>query len=74
MPPQPFPVTDGALEWTIGKADGGDVVLRVPLYPLKNGEFSYPAMIQDESGMVHITYTWKRSRIKHVTVNPSDFD
>ncbi len=35
------------------------------------GEFSYPAMIQTSDGKVHMTYTWKRQRVKHVTVDPS---
>ena len=29
-------------------------------------EFSYPSLIEDPRGRVHLTYTWKRERIKHV--------
>ena len=34
------------------------------------GEYSYPAVIQSADGIVHVTYTWKRQRIKHVAINP----
>jgi predicted neuraminidase len=36
----------------------------------ERAEFSYPAIIQTKDGLVHMTYTWKRQRVKHVTVDP----
>lgn len=38
------------------------------------GEYSYPAIIQTADGLVHVTYTWKRERIRHVVIDPAKID
>ena len=34
----------------------------------EKGEYSYPAVVEGRDGTLHITYTWRRTRIKHVAV------
>ena len=34
------------------------------------GEYSYPAIIQSSSGTLEMTYTWKRTHIRHRSLNP----
>jgi predicted neuraminidase len=36
------------------------------------GEYSYPAIIQSKNGDLHVTYTWKRKRIRYVHVPLSE--
>ena len=38
------------------------------------GEYSYPAIIQAANGRVHVTYTWKRERIRHVVIDPAKLE
>ena len=33
-------------------------------------QYSYPAVIQTADGKVHVSYTWRRERIKHVVIDP----
>lgn len=35
------------------------------------GEYSYPAIIQTADGLVHMTYTWQRTKVRHVVVDPA---
>lgn len=37
-------------------------------------EFSYPAIIQTDDGLVHMTWTWKRQRVKHAVLDPSKIE
>ena len=36
--------------------------------------YAYPAVVQTADGLVHITYTWDRKRIKHVVIDPQKLD
>lgn len=38
------------------------------------GEFSYPAMIQSDDGLVHLTYTWNRQKVKHLVLDPTHLE
>ena len=35
------------------------------------GEYSYPAVMQTGDGLVHITWTWQRKRVRHAVVDPA---
>lgn len=35
------------------------------------GEYSYPAVIQSVDGLIQVTYTWNRQRIRHLVIDPA---
>lgn len=55
-------------------SDDGKNWSAVAVLESEPGEYSYPAIIQTADGMVHLTYTWKRQRVRHVVVDPARFD
>jgi predicted neuraminidase len=44
-----------------------------PVLESEPGGYAYPAVIQTSDGLVHVTYTWNRKRIRHVVLDPSKF-
>jgi predicted neuraminidase len=57
--------TDFGNTWRIAHRFEGDP--RSPQAPVP--EYSYPWIMQDRAGDIHVLYTWGRSRIKHVRFN-----
>ncbi len=53
--------------------DDGKTWKRVADLETEPGEYSYPAIIQSAAGTLEITYTWKRTHIKHVSVDPKKY-
>ena len=49
-----------------GSTDGINWIEMLVLEDEKEGEFSYPAIIQATDGTVHISYTYNRKKIKYV--------
>jgi predicted neuraminidase len=58
-------VSDDGINWQASVLLENDVA---------GAEYSYPAVIQSQDGMIHITYTWNRKLIKHVVVDPGKIE
>ena len=65
------PVTEGRGILAVALSADGKTWERVlTLEEEKGAEFSYPAVFQARDGRVHVTYTWKRERIRHAVLDP----
>jgi predicted neuraminidase len=65
------PTTRGRSPLAIAVSRDGRAWTKVLTLEDQPGEYSYPAVIQTSDGRVHVTYTWKRQRVKHVVVDPA---
>lgn len=65
------PSTDSRSELSVALSSDGTEWQRVLDLEKGAGEYSYPAVIQDRTGLIHVTYTWRRERIKHVVIDPA---
>jgi predicted neuraminidase len=68
------PAEDWGVRWPLNVALSPDgvhwkMVVTLEDEPRKDG-YAYPAVIQTHDGLVHITYTWGRVKIKHVVLDP----
>lgn len=65
------PVTSGRTPLAVAVSNDGRRWKTVAVLESGPGEYSYPAAIQTGDGLVHVTYTWKRIRIRHVVLDPA---
>src|SRR5215218_268291 len=63
------PVTRGRSPLAVAVSRDGRAWTKVLTLEDQPGEYSYPAVIQTSDGRVHVTYTWKRQRVKHVVLD-----
>ncbi len=67
------PTTSGRTPLAAAVSSDGTTWNTVAVLEDGPGEYSYPAAIQTADGLVHVSYTWKRVRIKHVVIDPARF-
>ena len=64
------PTTRGRTPLSVAVSKDGKTWQPMAVLEKEPGEYSYPAIIQADDGKIHVTYTWKRERIKHAVIDP----
>ena len=65
----PFPANRNMLNVAI--SSDGKTWTPVLTLERDKSEYSYPTVIQDAAGTIHVVYTWRRQTVKHVEINPA---
>jgi predicted neuraminidase len=63
--------TRGRTPLNVSISSDGKQWQQIAVLETQPGEYSYPAVIQARDGKIHVTYTWKRERIKHAVLDLS---
>jgi predicted neuraminidase len=63
------PTTRGRTPLNVAISSDGKNWEQIAVLERQPGEYSYPAVIQARDGKIHVTYTWKRERIKHAVLD-----
>ena len=65
------PTLKGRSPLTLASSKDGKTWKQALVLENQPGEYSYPAIIQTSDGRVHVTYTWKREKIRHAVIDPA---
>ena len=68
------PTTRGRSPLSIAVSEDTKTWKAGPALETQPGEYSYPAVIQADDGLVHVTYTWKRQKIRHAVIDPAKLE
>jgi predicted neuraminidase len=68
------PVIRGRTPLIVALSKDGKIWRDLVTLETEPGEYSYPAIIQTSDGLVHITYTWKREKVRHASIDSAELN